>query len=158
MRQRVLIAIALACNPKLLIADEPTTALDVTIQAQILDLLRQLQRHFGMSLIMITHDLGVVAEVCDRILVLYAGKIVERGRVDEVLQNPKHPYTQMLLEALPRLDRPNSEPLRVIEGSPPNLINPPKGCAFAERCPYAAAACAEDPPFFGRAACWRHRD
>lgn len=155
MRQRVLIAIALACTPKLLIADEPTTALDVTIQAQILDLLKKLQKRFQMSLVLITHDLSVVAEICERILVIYAGKIVEQGTVEEVLCNPRHPYTQMLLEALPRLDKPKSQPLRVIEGTPPSLIDPPQGCAFSERCPYAEPICAQEPPFFGSAACWR---
>jgi oligopeptide/dipeptide ABC transporter ATP-binding protein len=155
MRQRVLISIALACNPKLFIADEPTTALDVTVQAQILELLKKLQKHFQMSLILITHDLSVVAQICDRIAVLYAGKIVEQGTVEEVLRHPRHPYTQMLLETRPTLERSKSRPLRVIEGTPPHLIAPPIGCAFKERCPYAALICNEDPPFFGQAACWR---
>ena len=154
MRQRVLIAIALACNPSLLIADEPTTALDVTIQAQILDLLKQMQRHFQTSLLLITHDLGVVASICEKVLVMYAGKIVERGTVEEVLLNPRHPYTQMLLRSLPRIDKPRSELLLSIEGSPPNLLFPRKGCAFKERCPYAMDKCNEEPPSLSSAACW----
>ncbi len=155
MRQRVLIAAALACNPTLLIADEPTTALDVTIQAQILDLLKQMQRHFQTSLLLITHDLGVVASICERVLVMYAGKIVERGTVEEVLLHPQHPYTQMLLRSLPRLDTPRSEPLLAIDGSPPNLLFPPKGCAFKDRCPYRMEICSAEPQENGRAACWR---
>ncbi|MBI5272885.1 MAG: ABC transporter ATP-binding protein [Chlamydiia bacterium] len=151
MRQRVLIAIALACGPRLLIADEPTTALDVTVQAQILDLFRK--RDASTSLLLITHDLGVVAETCDRILVFYAGKIVEQGSVQEVLERPQHPYTQMLLQSLPT----HKGPLQVIEGMPPNLLDPPKGCAFAERCPHAAPICQTDPPFFGNTACWRYK-
>jgi oligopeptide transport system ATP-binding protein len=154
MRQRVLIAIAIACNPRLLIADEPTTALDTTIQSQILDLLRKMRDHFKMSLLLISHDFGVVASICERILVMYAGKIVESGSVDEVLNRPKHPYTQMLLASLPRLDKPKSEPLMSIAGSPPNLLALPKGCAFKERCPYAALKCNEEPP--GPIACWRY--
>ena len=153
MRQRVLIAIALACNPRLLIADEPTTALDVTIQAQILELIKRMREHFQMSLLLISHDFGVIATVCERVLVMYAGKIVESGTVAEVLSTPKHPYTQMLLNSLPRIDRPKSEPLLPIEGSPPNLLNPPKGCAFKERCPLAAVKCNEEPP--GPIRCWR---
>jgi len=153
MRQRVLIAIALACNPRLLIADEPTTALDATIQAQILDLLKRMRKHFQMSLLLISHDFGVVAALCEKVLVMYAGKIVERGTVEEVLSRPQHPYTQMLLNSLPRIDRPKSEPLYVIEGSPPNLLTLPKGCAFKERCPFAALKCNEEPT--GPIACWR---
>ncbi len=153
MRQRVLIAIALACNPRLLIADEPTTALDVTIQAQILDLIKRMRQHFHMSLLLISHDFGVVAAICERVLVMYAGKIVESGRVEEVLKRPQHPYTQMLLNSLPRLDKPRSEPLQAIEGSPPNLSVLPRGCAFKERCPFAALKCREEPP--GPIACWR---
>ncbi len=154
MRQRVLIAIAIACNPRLLIADEPTTALDMPIQTQILDLIQQMRNHFQMSLLLISHDFGVVARICERILVMYAGKIVESGRVEDVLQKPRHPYTQMLLHSLPRLDRPKSEPLQIIEGSPPNLLILPKGCPFKERCPYAALKCSEEPPP-GPVACWR---
>lgn len=152
-RQRVLIAIALVCHPLLLIADEPTTALDVTIQAQILDLLKRMRQHFQMSLLLISHDFGVVATVCERVLVMYAGKIVESGKVEDVLENPQHPYTQMLLNSLPRLDRPRSEPLQAIEGSPPNLFILPQGCAFKERCPFAALKCNEEPP--GPVSCWR---
>ncbi|MBU6445936.1 MAG: ABC transporter ATP-binding protein [Verrucomicrobia bacterium] len=152
-RQRVLIAIAIACHPKLLIADEPTTALDVTIQAQILDLIQQMQQHFQMSLLLISHDFGVIASLCERVLVMYAGKIVESGPVDEVLQAPKHPYTQMLLDSIPRLDRPRNAPLKAIEGSPPSLWAPPQGCPFRERCPYAAWKCREEPS--GPVACWR---
>jgi len=154
MRQRVLIAAALSCNPSLLIADEPTTALDVTIQAQILALLKEMQRHFQTSLLLITHDLGVVASICERVLVMYAGKIVEKGTVEEVLLNPRHPYTQMLLRSLPRLDKPRSEPLLAIEGSPPNLLFPRKGCSFRERCPFAMDICNEEPPLLSDAACW----
>lgn len=153
MRQRVLIAIALSCNPLLLIADEPTTALDVITQAQILNLIKQMRRHFQMSLLLISHDFGVIATVCERVLVMYAGKIVESGSVQEVLKRPKHPYTQMLLNSLPHLDRPRTEPLMTIEGSPPNLLTLPQGCAFRERCPYAALKCKKEPP--GPIACWR---
>ncbi len=152
LRQRVLIAIALACDPKLLIADEPTTALDVTISAQILDLLKSLKR----SLLLITHDLGVVSSICDRVLVMYAGKIVEEGTVDRVLTAPQHPYTQMLLAAMPRLDRPIADRLIPIEGAPPSLLNPPKGCPFAPRCPHAFHRCGEHPPLQKGVACWRH--
>jgi oligopeptide transport system ATP-binding protein len=155
MRQRVLIAIALACSPKLLIADEPTTALDVTIQAQILDMLKNLQKRFQMSLLLITHDMGVVSEICKKVIVMYAGKIVEMGSVDEVLKSPKHPYTQMLLRSRPGLDSVKEIPLTGIDGSPPNLLDPPKGCAFKERCPFAANICEKDPPFTKSTACWR---
>lgn len=151
LRQRVTIAIALACNPRLLIADEPTTALDVTIQAQILDLLKRLQKHFQMSLLLITHDLGVVASICEWVLVMYAGKIVEQGSVEDVLLRPKHPYTQMLLRSLPR----KGEALQVIEGVPPNLGSPIVGCAFRERCPLALPICNQEPVFGKSAACWR---
>lgn len=155
LRQRVGVAIALACSPRLLIADEPTTALDATIQAQILDLLRQMRDHFKMSLILITHDLGVVASICERVLVMYAGKIVEQGTVEEVLLSPKHPYTQMLLRSRPRLGQTKTEPLQAIAGAPPNLLFPPSGCAFRDRCPYAFDACQKEPPLGLRAACWR---
>jgi oligopeptide transport system ATP-binding protein len=158
LRQRVLIAMALACRPRLLIADEPTTALDVTISAQILDLLTSMRRHFQTSLLLITHDLGVVSTVCDRVLVMYAGKIVEEGPVEQVLIHPKHPYTQMLLQAMPRLDRPKSERLIPIEGAPPSLLSPPKGCPFAPRCPKAFAKCLEEPPMVNSVACWRAHD
>ncbi len=153
MRQRVLIAIALICQPRLLIADEPTTALDVTTQAQILDLIKRMQTHFQMSLLLISHNFSVVAKMCDRILVMYAGKIVESGPVAEVLKRARHPYTQMLLHSFPRIDQRKDEPLQTIEGSPPNLLQLPKGCAFKERCPFVALKCQEEPP--GPIACWR---
>jgi oligopeptide/dipeptide ABC transporter ATP-binding protein len=156
-RQRVAIAIALSCNPRLLIADEPTTALDVTIQAQILRLIQQIQKQLQMSLILISHDLGVVGEVCDRILVFYAGKIVEQGKVKDIFESPRHPYTQMLLKSRPTLDHPKSEPLRIIEGITPSLTRLSSGCAFSERCPYKTKECEMEPPFFGTAACWRNR-
>jgi len=140
MRQRVLIAIALACRPDLLVADEPTTALDVTIQAQILDLINDLQTEFGMSVLMITHDLGVVAETCDRVAVMYAGEVVEEGPVDEIFHNPSHPYTYTLLESIPTEDKARLTP---IEGSVPDLIDLPEGCHFAPRCPWAEDACTE---------------
>jgi len=146
MRQRVMIAIALACNPKLLIADEPTTALDVTIQAQIIDLMRDLQEKTGASIIIITHDLGVVADIAQRVVVMYAGKVVEQGTVDDVFYNPQHPYTWGLLRSVPRLDSNKDEDLIPIEGTPPDLFAPPKGCAFAARCPYAMEVCLESDP------------
>jgi len=160
MRQRVVIAIALACNPKLLIADEPTTALDVTIQAQILDLMRDLQEKTGASIIMITHDLGVVADIAQRVVVMYAGKVVEQGTLDDVFYNPQHPYTWGLLRSVPRLDNDDKEELVPIDGTPPDLIAPPKGCGFAERCPYAMEVCMEQDPETTKinqghsAACW----
>jgi peptide/nickel transport system ATP-binding protein len=137
MRQRAMIAMSLSCNPELLIADEPTTALDVTVQAQILDLMRDLQKEFGSAIIMITHDLGVVAEFSDDILVMYGGKAVEYGSVNEVFYEPQHPYTWGLLSSVTRLDRVRQERLTPIAGSPPSLINVPSGCAFHPRCPYA---------------------
>lgn len=152
-RQRVLIAIALVCHPRLLIADEPTTALDATIQTQILDLIQRMRGHFKMSLLLISHDFSVVAAICERVLVMYAGKIVESGKAIDILERPQHPYTQMLLKSVPRLNQPRSEPLQVIEGSPPNLLLLPTGCAFKERCPFAAPKCNEEPP--GPIACWR---
>ncbi|QQZ11601.1 ABC transporter ATP-binding protein [Heyndrickxia vini] len=148
MRQRVVIAIALACNPKVLIADEPTTALDVTIQGQILDLMKELQKKVDTSIIFITHDLGVVANVADRVAVMYGGKIVEVGTVDEIFYNPKHPYTWGLISSMPSLDA-NDEELYVIPGTPPDLLNPPKGDAFAVRNPYALKIDYEkEPPMF----------
>lgn len=141
MRQRVMIAIALACNPKLLIADEPTTGLDVTIQAQILDLLKDLQKKLGTSIILITHDLGVVAGMAHRTAVMYAGKIVESGTNDDIFYRPRHPYTWGLMRAVPRLDRDIKEDLYSIPGSPPDLFRPPVGCAFAPRCPYSMKVC-----------------
>ena len=146
MRQRVMIASAMITHPKLLIADEPTTALDVTIQAQILELMKQLQKKLGMAIIMITHDLGVVADMCDNIVVMYAGKIVEKGSSEAIFYNPRHPYTWALMNAVPRLDLDNKEELVTIEGTIPDMINPPKGCAFCSRCPYAMEVCAEHQP------------
>jgi peptide/nickel transport system ATP-binding protein len=137
MRQRAMIAMALSCNPELLIADEPTTALDVTVQAQILDLLRDLQEEFDSAIIMITHDLGVVAELSDEILVMYGGRCVEYGSAEDVFHRPEHPYTWGLLTSMPRLDRPPAERLIPIKGTPPSLINLPQGCAFSPRCAYA---------------------
>jgi peptide/nickel transport system ATP-binding protein len=147
MRQRVMIAMALACDPQLLIADEPTTALDVTLQAQILDLMRELKAQSGAAIILITHDLGVVAEVCDEVAVMYAGEIVERASVDELFANPQHPYTVGLLGSIPRLGRRTSH-LATIEGMVPNMARPPSGCRFAARCPFAKAACVAAPPPF----------
>jgi peptide/nickel transport system ATP-binding protein len=151
MRQRVTIAMALACDPQLLIADEPTTALDVTIQAQILDLLAKLQRERGMAMLFITHNLGVVAEIADRVAVMYAGRIVETGPVSEVFAHPRHPYTKGLLRSLPRLGeavklKRDNQPLPTIAGSVPSLRNLPKGCAFADRCDYVIPACREAVP------------
>ena len=146
MRQRVSIAIALACNPKLLIADEPTTALDVTIQAQILDMLTTLQEQVGSSILLITHDLGVVAEVAHRVAVMYAGMIVETGTVEDIFERPKHPYTWGLLQSTPKLDTSEDERLTPIEGSPPELSELIKGCPFAKRCPYAMQVCLQHLP------------
>jgi len=146
MRQRVMIAIALACSPKLLIADEPTTALDVTIQAQIIDLMKKISVETDSSIILITHDLGVVADMAQRVVVMYAGKIVEQGTVDEIFYNPEHPYTWGLLRSVPRLDTKADEELIPIPGTPPDLFAPPKGCAFAARCPYAMSICLEEDP------------
>jgi oligopeptide transport system ATP-binding protein len=141
MRQRVMIAMALACNPKLLLADEPTTALDVTIQAQILDLIRKLVRELNTSLILITHDLGVVAEMAQRMAVMYAGRIVELGTVEEVFEAPRHPYTRGLMDSIPRLDGRRKQQLHAIEGVVPDLAHLPPGCTFAGRCEYAQADC-----------------
>jgi oligopeptide transport system ATP-binding protein len=161
MRQRVMIAIALACNPKLLIADEPTTALDVTVQAQIIDLMRDLQEKTGASIIIITHDLGVVADLAQRVVVMYAGKVVEQGTVDDIFYRPQHPYTWGLLRSVPRLDDMKKSELIPIDGTPPDLFAPPKGCAFAARCPYAMRICLEEDPEHKQvngaghsAACW----
>jgi peptide/nickel transport system ATP-binding protein len=145
MRQRVMIAMALACDPRLLIADEPTTALDVTLQAQILDLMRELKAESGAAIILITHDLGVVAEVCDEVAVMYAGEIVERADVDTLFASPQHPYTVGLLGSIPRLEHRTSY-LATIEGMVPNMSEPPKGCRFAARCPFVESACATAPP------------
>ncbi|MHC4041874.1 ABC transporter ATP-binding protein [Bradyrhizobium sp. 23AC] len=145
MRQRVMIAMALACDPRLLIADEPTTALDVTLQAQILELMRELKAASGAAIILITHDLGVVAEVCDEVAVMYAGEIVERAPVDELFSAPQHPYTVGLLGSIPRLDH-RAEQLATIEGMVPNMAQPPAGCRFAARCPFVLDACTTAPP------------
>ena len=141
MRQRAMIALAMAVNPKLLIADEPTTALDVTIQAQILDLIKDIQKKYDTALIMITHDLGVVANIADEIAVMYAGKIVEYGKAEDIFARPGHPYTWGVLQSIPPEDTSNREPLHPILGSPPDLFNPPVGCPFAARCPFAMKAC-----------------
>ena len=145
MRQRVMIAMALACDPRLLIADEPTTALDVTLQAQILELMRELKAASGAAIILITHDLGVVAEVCDEVAVMYAGEIVERAPVDELFSTPQHPYTVGLLGSIPRLDH-RAELLATIEGMVPNMAQPPAGCRFAARCPFVLDVCTKAPP------------
>ncbi|MEE3167584.1 MAG: ABC transporter ATP-binding protein [Chloroflexota bacterium] len=146
MRQRVMIAMALSCNPRLIIADEPTTALDVTIQAQILDLMKSLTTELGVALIVITHNLGVVARYADRVNIMYAGKVIERGEAHEIYSNPRHPYTVGLLRSVPRLDLPRRAKLDPIEGQPPDLINLPPGCAFRERCRWAIDKCATDTP------------
>lgn len=146
MRQRAMIAIALACNPKLLIADEPTTALDVTIQAQIMELMQELQNKLHTAIILITHDLGVVADVADRIVVMYAGKILESGPVDDIFHRPRHPYTWGLIQSVPRLDEKGEKRLIPIEGTPPDLIAPPAGCPFADRCQYCMQVCREHFP------------
>jgi oligopeptide/dipeptide ABC transporter ATP-binding protein len=150
MRQRAMIAMALSCNPDVLIADEPTTALDVTIQAQILDLLDRLRTDFDSALIMITHDLGVVAEVTDEIIVMYAGRVVERGGKRDVFYDPQMPYTWGLLGSIPRLDRPKPKKLHSIEGLPPSLINLPRGCKFRPRCPHAFEKCNDEPDLANR--------
>lgn len=164
MRQRVMIAMALSCAPKLLIADEPTTALDVTIQAQIMDLLKEIKEKTNTAIILITHDLGVVAGMADRVAVMYAGKIVETGRSEDIFYAPKHPYTKALLKSLPTADMNRSERLVSIPGTPPDLINPPKGCPFASRCPHAMKICqSQMPPEFDlgnghKASCWLLHD
>ncbi len=146
MRQRVMIAIALACKPDILIADEPTTALDVTIQAQILELMQQLKEDMGMSIIFITHDLGVVAEVCDEVAVMYAGKVVESAEVIRLFEHPKHPYTRGLLNSIPRLENPRKSILNTIEGMVPPLSRMPSGCRFENRCQWSDDHCRKDPP------------
>ena len=146
MRQRVMIAIALACEPKLLIADEPTTALDVTIQAQILELMQELRKKLGMSIIMITHDLGVVASMCEKIAVMYAGHIVEYGTADEIFYSPKHEYTKGLIKSIPKLNAEEKERLVPIEGQPVDLLNPPAGCPFAPRCASCMKICLREMP------------
>ncbi|HBM75932.1 MAG TPA: peptide ABC transporter ATP-binding protein [Clostridiaceae bacterium] len=162
MRQRAMIAIALACNPKLLIADEPTTALDVTIQAQIIDLMKDLQKKLGTAIILITHDLGVVADIAQNVLVMYAGQIVERGTIDDIFYNPQHPYTWSLLKSVPRLDSLKKSDLVAIHGTPPDLLAPPKGCPFASRCNYCMPICKEmaaeatEISSTHEAQCWLH--
>ena len=146
MRQRAMIAMALTNEPKLLIADEPTTALDVTTQAQILELIERLRREFGMAVILITHDLGVIAEVADRVMVMYAGRAVETGTLEQIFYDPQHPYTWGLLGSLTRIDRPRTARLAQIAGQPPSLISLPEGCSFRPRCPHAFDRCAELPP------------
>lgn len=146
MRQRVMIAMALACEPDLLIADEPTTALDVTIQMQILTLMKELQKEKGMAILFITHDLGVVAEMCDHVAVMYAGRVVEQGAVEEIFKNPKHPYTRGLMGSLVSIDQEKDEPLEEIQGVVPSLYNMPQGCAFKDRCPIAKDSCALSVP------------
>lgn len=148
MRQRAVIAIALSCEPDLLICDEPTTALDVTIQAQILDILRDLQQKYNMSVALITHDMGVVASMCTRVIIFYGGLIMERGTVDEIFYNPKHPYTKALLNAIPSINLKEGERLSSIPGLPPSLVNPPEGCPFAERCEFAFERCYSEMPSF----------
>ena len=161
MRQRIMIAIALSCDPDILIADEPTTALDVTIQAQIIDLLKHLKDKLGMAIIFITHDLGVVSDICDKIIVMYAGKIVEEGTSRQIFYEHTHPYTQGLLESVPEVDTPEGERLKPIPGNPPDLGCLGSGCAFAPRCPYAMQICVrEDAPLIEidethAAACWK---
>ena len=149
MRQRVMIAMALLCRPKLLIADEPTTALDVTVQAQIMTLLNELKREFNTAIIMITHDLGVVAGICDRVLVMYAGRTMEYGNARDVFYHPSHPYSIGLLNAVPRLDGEEGDTLMTIPGNPPNLLRLPKGCPFQPRCPHAMEICRTAPPLTG---------
>ena len=164
MRQRVMIAMALSCNPRLIIADEPTTALDVTIQAQILELMKSLTTEFGVALIVITHNLGVVARYADRVNIMYAGRIIERGSAREIYSNPRHPYTVGLLRSVPRLDLPRRAKLDPIEGQPPDLVNLPQGCAFRARCRWAIDKCATDTPVLDEtspnhwSACWRSED
>ena len=164
MRQRVMIAMALSCDPRLIIADEPTTALDVTIQAQILELMQDLASDFGTAMIIITHNLGVVARYAHRVIVMYAGKIIETGDSREIYHDPKHPYTLGLLASVPRLDETERTRLEAIEGLPPNLVNMPAGCSFAPRCRFAIEQCIEEAPTLEdtgdghTAACWRSRE
>lgn len=159
MRQRVMIAMALSCNPELLIADEPTTALDVTIQAQILGLMKQLKERTNTAILLITHDLGVVAQICTRVIVMYGGLIMEEGTVEEIFEHPRHPYTQGLLNSIPRVTTGGRQRLSTIEGTPPDLLDPPSGCPFMERCPHAGDICKTMPNYVNfneehRALCW----
>ncbi|GAI78595.1 unnamed protein product, partial [marine sediment metagenome] len=162
MRQRVMIAMALSCNPELLIADEPTTALDVTIQAQILDLISKLQKEFRTSVLIITHDLGVIAEMADRVIVVYAGKAIESANVRDIFRNPRHPYTRGLLESLPRLDMDREVKLEVIKGMVPDALSFPAGCRFHPRCSFVKKKCKTKEPALVDAIdghqvrCWRH--
>ena len=163
MRQRVMMAMGFSNDPALLIADEPTTALDVTIQAQILDLMRQLNQEFNTAIILISHDLGVVANLCSRVVVMYGGEIVEQGLVEDLLSEPKHPYTWALINAVPRLDSTEQKRLTVIEGTPPDPLNYPKGCRFSPRCPFRISLCDEHPQLLEvtpghKAACWVSQD
>jgi len=162
MRQRVMIAMAIAAKPKLIIADEPTSALDVTVQAEILELLRDLKKTFGTSLLFISHDMGVISEICDRVGVMYAGNIVEAASINDLFGNPKHPYTQGLLEAIPK-NGDKREILRTIKGEIPNLIDPPSGCRFSNRCPLSFNKCSLEPPLVELQAdhstlCWLYGD
>jgi oligopeptide/dipeptide ABC transporter ATP-binding protein len=160
MRQRAMIAMALSCNPAILIADEPTTALDVTIQAQILDLIARLQESFGSAVVLITHDLGVVADIADDVTVMYAGRVIESGTREQIFNDPQHPYTWGLLASIPRIDKPRTKRLRPIDGLPPSLIDLPPGCSFAPRCPHEFEACRMEPDLEARAGpghldrCW----
>ena len=164
MRQRVMIAMALSCDPEILIADEPTSALDVTIQAQILELIQELNQRLGTAVMMITHDLGVVAGMCDRVCVMYAGRMVEKGTNTEIFKDPKHPYTQGLINSVPRLDRPSKERLYSIKGQPPNVIDLPECCPFYPRCEKAMDICkTKYPPVavFGEereVRCWLYKE
>lgn len=163
MRQRVMIAIALACRPKILIADEPTTALDVTIQAQILTLMKDIQAKTGTSILLITHDLSVIAGFCDRVIVMYAGKVVETGSAQDIFYRPQHPYTTRLLQAMPKINLPSTEPLVSIEGMPPHVTDISQGCSFAARCPSAMKICLQKQPSLTTispghtSSCWLHK-
>lgn len=164
MRQRAMISMALACEPKLLIADEPTTALDVTIQAQILEIMKDLKTRCCMSIVLITHDLGIVSDICDKIIIMYGGEIMEYGPIESLYGNPSHPYTIGLIHSLPKIDQKEGEPLTPIEGSPVDLMHPPAGCPFASRCDHCMKVClTEKPPYFELepdhySACWLHYD